>query len=171
MAHLHLGQYRKIEYTDDGCSRYQCMWCKGCVEIRDDPKWGWNFCPKCGKSWFEPMACRRRHTPRWSWDRYKGNYDATVMTTEGEKRVGECEHPWHYQPSKATKKWIIERRVMYRREPLGEWYDWEQVREKEKDPYAPDWQWAWRALIQEREWNQSDEHRVVEHRVRLVPKT
>ena len=44
--------WRKSEYTDDGCSVYQCLSCYKTWEGRSNPEWeGWNFCPVCGVGW------------------------------------------------------------------------------------------------------------------------
>ena len=39
----------KVEYTDDGCSLFQCPTCKGKVESRSDAR-EWKVCPLCGTS-------------------------------------------------------------------------------------------------------------------------
>ena len=38
--------YRVVRYTDDGCSLYQCLACKGGWEARGHG--GWNYCCGCG---------------------------------------------------------------------------------------------------------------------------
>ena len=68
MGYLERGQYRYVEYDDDGCDRYQCLWCFNDFVMRDNPEY-WNFCPKCGRSWFKKADCRPREIPRWAWDR------------------------------------------------------------------------------------------------------
>jgi hypothetical protein len=91
MGHLHRGQYRYVEYTDDGCSIYQCLWCKCTFETRDNPEYQWNFCPKCGRSWFKKADCRPRNIPRWAWDRGIREYPSLVHRVEdsvGRRRVG-----------------------------------------------------------------------------------
>ena len=72
------GQYRNVRYTDDGCHLYQCLWCANSIEIRDDPQYGWNFCPICGKSWFKQMDCREQGYPRWAWDKWGQDYPSGV---------------------------------------------------------------------------------------------
>lgn len=47
-----INQWRKVEYTDDGCTVYECLKCKAGWESRSDPEWGkWQFCPCCGTKW------------------------------------------------------------------------------------------------------------------------
>jgi len=44
--------WRKVEYTDDGCSIYECLSCYNSWEARTSPEWsGWQFCPCCGVGW------------------------------------------------------------------------------------------------------------------------
>jgi hypothetical protein len=44
--------WRNIEYTDDGCSIFQCLNCYKTWEARTNPEWGeWKFCPVCGIAW------------------------------------------------------------------------------------------------------------------------
>jgi hypothetical protein len=38
-------KWRCIEYTDDGCSRYECLWCKATWEARHFPS---VYCGNCG---------------------------------------------------------------------------------------------------------------------------
>jgi predicted RNA-binding Zn-ribbon protein involved in translation (DUF1610 family) len=124
MGYLHLGQFRKVNYTDDGCTLYQCMWCKSAVEIRDDPTY-WHFCPRCGKSWFKAMDCRPHNMPRWVWER------------GGE----EVPYPWYPPHKKPTHKWIIEERSRW---PgiRDEWSDWEF----EEEVYGNCWQYAYQTM-------------------------
>jgi rRNA maturation endonuclease Nob1 len=42
---MSIPQYRYVEYTDDGCSRYECLNCYCQFEVRDIP---WKYCPGCG---------------------------------------------------------------------------------------------------------------------------
>ena len=124
------GQYRKVRCTDHGCTVYQCLWCLGTVEIRDDPNYGWNFCPKCGKSWFHRLKCREQGVPRWYYDRW-GNGESLDAPRIYENRP---------QP---TAKWVIEWRTKWFNAPWGEW---EQESSRDKDPCNPDWQWVRRIL-------------------------
>lgn len=103
------GQFRRVRYTDDGCNIYQCLWCHQSIEIRDDPQYGWNFCPLCGKSWFKRLHCREHTLPRWVWDRWEDEYphDLTV-----------------YVWKESEYKIVIEERTKWRGEEWGEWH-WE----------------------------------------------
>jgi hypothetical protein len=110
MAYLHRGQYRYVEYTDDGCTRYQCLWCKSMMEIRDDPTY-WHFCPRCGKSWFNSADCRPREIPRWAWDR------------------GHREWQWGLHPERREdpQVWFIECRSKWGDDPWSEWKNEQKV--------------------------------------------
>lgn len=49
---MSISRFRKVKYTDDGCSIYQCLSCYKTWESRTDPAWNsWKFCPLCGCSW------------------------------------------------------------------------------------------------------------------------
>ncbi len=100
------GQYRKVEYTDDGCSNYQCLWCLNTMEIRDNPRY-WNFCPKCGRSWFTKLECREHWQPRWFYDRWGeySDHDVMVMTTAGEVWANDLPYYFHLEP---TLEWYFE---------------------------------------------------------------
>lgn len=101
------GQYRRVRYSDDGCDIYQCLWCLGTVEIRDNPNYGWNFCPKCGKSWFTKKNCRPTTVPAWAWNRY-GDDDYN--------------HPPYWKYQKATHEWYFEHRSKWGvDDDWGEW--------------------------------------------------
>lgn len=55
--------WREVQYTDDGCSVYQCLTCYSKWEARSAPWWSedgqkpvgkkgiWNLCPVCGVEW------------------------------------------------------------------------------------------------------------------------
>lgn len=116
------GQFRKVRYTDEGCYSYQCLWCHNQIEIRDNPQYGWNFCPICGKSWFTQLQCRDHDTPRWY-------YDCWGERAEPEDRVtlstGEVMHPdslpfWGRR-LEPKRKWIIEERTKWFDKDWGEW--------------------------------------------------
>lgn len=100
------GQFRKVQYTDDGCYMWQCMWCKNMIEIRDDANY-WNFCPKCGKSWFRRLRCRGHETPRWAWDRYGDNNPPGIRF-----------YPKHKYPE---WEWVVEERTKWRGQEWSEW--------------------------------------------------
>lgn len=100
------GQYRRVQYTDDGCTQYQCLWCMNHIEIRDDPQF-WCFCPKCAKSWFTRLECRDRGYPRWAYNRWGNDCPSGVNLW-----------PPHKQPE---WEWIIEERNKW---PDCLWGDW-----------------------------------------------
>ena len=114
------GQFRYVRYSGDGCGIYACCWCDRTIEIRDNPEWaGWNFCPKCGKSWFTKLQCRPHNTPRWYWDRWGDDPTAeTVNTFSGELQVSDLR--WNSRP-KPQWEWVIEERVQWEGEPWKEW--------------------------------------------------
>ena len=61
-------KFREINYTDDGCSAYQCLSCKNQWEARTSPEYGWKFCPYCGVEWNGEVKGRPSHTPKWKWN-------------------------------------------------------------------------------------------------------
>ena len=101
------GQYRRVRYTDDGCNLYQCMWCHQTIEIRDDPQYGWKFCPLCGKSWFKRLHCREHDLPRWVWERWEDEYPHDLPL---------------YVHKKDEYRILIEERTKWHEK---EWGDWE----------------------------------------------
>lgn len=56
-----INRWREVTYTDDGCSVYQCLMCKGRYEGRTAPGWFEHdtgvyhpifvYCPFCGTCW------------------------------------------------------------------------------------------------------------------------
>lgn len=137
------GQYRKVRYADDGCYIYQCLWCLGTIAIHDNPHYGWNFCPKCGKSWFKRLECRDHEVPRWYYDRW-GNGDSP-----------DAPDLWRfYKRPESTATWYIECRVKWPNRP---WDEWKHEYSCDKDPCNPDWQWAKSALSMCRARHDPDE--------------
>jgi len=152
MSYLQSGQFRRVEGTDNGCARWQCMWCKQMMELRDDPEMSrWNFCPMCGKSWFTKLECRLHWVPRWAYEKW-GNrppYEANIH----------C-HKNH----EATAIWVIE----WRSDFMGGWGDWTLEIECEKDPCKPDYLWVYSILQQKRADRQFGVN--YEYRFRLIQK-
>lgn len=128
------GQYRRVRYADDGCTIYQCLWCLGTIEVRDDPQYGWHFCPKCGKSWFDRMECRESGVPRWFYDRY-GNH-------------GPLEVRMHPASNRATHEWYFESRYRWgetEKDPAGGWSKWSLEFAADHDKLG-DHKWAFQSL-------------------------
>jgi len=49
---MSLSKYRNVDYTDDGCTLYECLNCYKRWEARTNPEWSeWKFCPTCGCEW------------------------------------------------------------------------------------------------------------------------
>lgn len=143
------GQYRRVRYTDDGCEIYQCLWCLGTIEIRDDPNYGWHFCPKCGKSWFTRLQCRDHEVPRWYYDRYgnRGSYDVKVKL-HGQsclKEVPTADIPMYAQKKQSTHRWVIEWSSKW---PDREWCPWQREYDSLKEPYMSDYKWIYSILNQ-----------------------
>lgn len=63
-----VAKWREVEYTDDGCSVYQCLSCYQQWEGRSSPEYGWKFCPFCGIQWTGGVMSRSHYTPRWRWE-------------------------------------------------------------------------------------------------------
>lgn len=119
------GQFRKVKYTDGGCTMYGCMWCGNMIEIKGSPNW-WNFCPICGKSWFNELRCRPNSTPRWVWDHCDGRWPPGY---------------WMKAPS-PTWRWVVECRTQW----FGEgWSDWEYDFSRDMPPGVLG---AWREAAQ-----------------------
>jgi len=47
---MSIPKWRYVEYTDDGCTVYQCLSCYDSIEGRFSPA-DWKFCPYCGVEW------------------------------------------------------------------------------------------------------------------------
>ena len=155
MSYLEKGQFRYVEYTDDGCSIWQCLWCRNTIEIRDNPEWArWCFCPKCGRSWFKKMECRDHWVPRWYYDRWGNGNDPDAPDPDFMSCRG---------MEKPTKRWVIERRTKWFNNPWGRWeYMWSI----DKDPYRSDYQKAYSSLQYHKDRPGSDATQR-EYRVRL----
>jgi len=56
------------DYTDDGCSIYQCLNCYNVWESRTSPKYAkWKYCPVCGIEWTQEKKSER---PEWKEKRW-----------------------------------------------------------------------------------------------------
>lgn len=65
-----LNKWRLVEYTDDGCSLYECLKCKDQWESRSSPR---NYCSECGTKWegkLEPSP-RRELRRDMQWEAYE----------------------------------------------------------------------------------------------------
>lgn len=99
--------YRCVEYTDDGCSVYECLSCKARWEARGFPR---NYCGNCGMRFHGMMTDLS--------DRRKALRDEASLAGRGEPRP--C--------------WIIEARERFQGEEWGEWrYVWVDRRLSAKD--------------------------------------
>lgn len=130
------GQFRRLKYTDDGCSVYICCWCDRSIEVRDNPEF-WNFCPKCGKSWFKRLQCRKTTTPRWYYDRFKGRESDKVKLFSGEVSITSLEYLCYKSPeSKAT--WVFERRTKWLLDVFSKW----EVKMRSPHDSLHEYKWA-----------------------------
>ena len=138
---LSKGQFRFLQYTDDGCSLFECLWCKKQVEIRDNPNY-WCFCPHCGKSWFNRLECRGRDVPAWYYNKLLPlGEDAVVRTTTQECEV--CSLKWHSRPL-PKKRWVIESRYTWDR--VDNWSEWSYEYSIDKHPYESDYKMAYQHM-------------------------
>lgn len=160
------GQYRRVRYTDDGCDIYQCLWCLGTIEIRDDPHYGWNFCPKCGKSWFQRLDCRDHEVPRWYYDRW-GNRGSNELVRLPGNEIAACSLPFHGKRPESTSTWVIEWRSKWEG---GDWSEWQHETSWPKDPCNPDWQRARMMIVDRRGRHDSDDCIIFEYRIGLLRK-
>lgn len=88
--------YRRVKYLGDGVNQYQCLDCKNTIDVYSSDLSGWNFCPKCGTSWFTMMVTRPRDVPRWAWDKWKDEIPLGVRLRP--------------EKPKMKRAWIIETR-------------------------------------------------------------
>ena len=64
-----LNRWRTAEYTDDGCSVYECLSCKAQWEARTSPEHAhWRFCPVCGTQWHGVLPLNRERA-NFGWQR------------------------------------------------------------------------------------------------------
>lgn len=67
-----LNRWRLVEYTDDGCSIYECLKCDAQWEARTSPEHAhWRFCPVCGTQWLGPIDLNRERANH-GWNRRVG---------------------------------------------------------------------------------------------------
>jgi len=58
----------KKDYTNDGCSIYQCLNCYKSWEARTNPEYSnWKYCPVCGIIWTQEKKSER---PEWKSKRW-----------------------------------------------------------------------------------------------------
>ena len=158
-----MNKFRKIRYTDDGCTLYQCLNCREQYELRDDPA-RWVYCPCCGVKWEAPRqyACRDHEIPRWYYDRYgnRADYDAVIRLPDGEHRADDVMYRGCWAPP--THKWVFESRHDYGR-GWSKWnYEWSTNREKLSEA-----KWVLSVLRRERGPDMFGVKN--EYRARLVP--
>lgn len=110
-----MNKWRNVNYTDDGCTLYQCLSCMNKFEGRTGPV---RFCTFCGTEWEGQHEARPSGTPRWLYDRYGGEgFDAELATTSGRKRL------WESRPKQTEWEWVVETRTNWGQE----WGQWERV--------------------------------------------
>lgn len=64
-----LNSWRTVEYTDDGCSVYECLHCHAQWEARTSPEHAhWRFCPVCGTQWHGVLPLNRERANH-AWQR------------------------------------------------------------------------------------------------------
>ena len=59
-----LNKWRYVDYTDDGCSIFECLYCHYKWESRTTPK-DWKWCPVCGVKWDGEQPNRLQFTSRY----------------------------------------------------------------------------------------------------------
>lgn len=81
-----MNKFRKVAYTSDGCSEYQCLCCKSYWEARTRD---FLFCPFCGTKFLGTHAGRPHETPRWAWDRWgediPTHVEEAILASEGQR--------------------------------------------------------------------------------------
>jgi DNA-directed RNA polymerase subunit RPC12/RpoP len=102
-------RWRSIEYTYDGCARYQCLQCYKTWEGRTSPEtYEWKFCPYCGILWEGRQDCLQHGEKYWSllgWHRYtpafywlietrsRSNYEPSEWGQWKEERILDGRYP------------------------------------------------------------------------------
>jgi len=122
--------WRSVEYTDDGCSIYQCINCKGKWESRSEPGYTvwhdkvgkefvlkaepeykpyFNFCPICGVAFKGPIRME---------------YDNHDMLGERRLRIQRATESRRMDKATPTFWWVIQQREVKHgeQEPI-QWYD------------------------------------------------
>ena len=100
--------WRYVEYTDDGCAKYQCLSCYNTWEARTAPGWVDNhdkvgeyhpyfvFCPCCGTKWIGQRIGVENN------ERALGKYRYEIQKKIDERR-------FDYKPEvKPNKVWVLE---------------------------------------------------------------
>jgi hypothetical protein len=154
MTRLRDGQYRDLASDEGWVYKYQCMWCMNVSYSGESGRY-WNFCPKCGKSWFQKKECRHPSIPRWAYEKWGNNppHEANIH----------C-HPRH----EATAIWVFEWRSNVFHTP---WSPWAIEYDCDKDPVKNDYKWAYSTLQRMRaDKNGPYDRGHYEYRVRLVKK-
>lgn len=116
-----LNKFRRIFYTDDGCSLYQCLSCYNKFECRDDPEYGWKFCPFCGIKWDGKLKCRSHYQPRWKYDLVDHSYEENEIDyeelrkiedhiNETDKRNRGLNKIWSIEIKRSNGKWSVQRK-------------------------------------------------------------
>ena len=88
-----MNKYRKVEYADDGCYRYECLSCHKQWEVRYAPT---TYCGHCGIKFDGQHMCRTHHTPRWVHERFNGNHPRDEREDQEEEKI-----------------WMIQKRKVY----------------------------------------------------------
>jgi hypothetical protein len=127
--------WREVQYTDDGCSVYQCLNCYSKWESRTAPWWSkdgkkpekegiWNRCPVCGCRWVGQIIPKEklyhRYYPRYGTGNgrlYPCKFKIVSVYKDGEYVGKDTEHRGIEDPAWAVKKlkehlkWIEEPKV------------------------------------------------------------
>jgi hypothetical protein len=61
-----IAYWRYVRYTDDGCSIYECLACKGTWEMRGGGR-EWKWCPMCSCKW----KGLKEWDSEWKWSRLR----------------------------------------------------------------------------------------------------
>jgi hypothetical protein len=84
-----MNAWRSVEYTDDGCTEYQCLACKATWESRTNPEHAhWRFCPACGTQWTGRLPDNEAGSEK-AWER-KSRY----WQSRNAERARRLQLPW-----------------------------------------------------------------------------
>lgn len=132
-----MNAWRSIEYTDDGCTKYQCLACKVIWEARTSPEHAhWRFCPVCGTQWsgrlpdnevgsekawarkrqywesMNAVRARRLQLPWWRWEYFSHLFKEAGWQPDDAKPFQASaklarSHHQHWHPDNKNGKWRL----------------------------------------------------------------
>lgn len=115
-------RWRELHYTDDGCSKYQCLSCKESWESRSTPEYGWKFCPYCGVKWEGGLKCRTSEIPRWQWELIEEPRQSNNIDYVRYNQIQEYINDIRRKNEGKQSIWVIEYRNLNTNTNIMHWY-------------------------------------------------